>query len=429
MPKPKVIIALVFVAAAAVLIGLRIRTAFAEHAEANAKAAKKKGGARVVSVSVGKAEYGHVREEILLTGSLRPKEQVDVVAKATGRVERLRFQLGDRINKGDLIAELEDDELQQQVQRATAALAVVQASSRQRQAELENAKAQLGRTESLMKEGLIPRTEYDSRRTAYEVSSAQLQLAKAQEGQAQAEINELKIRLAQTKIYAPMTGLVARRYVDEGALLSPATPIVSLVNMATMVTMANVPEREVGKLRAGNRAVVEVDAFGDRQFEGRVARIGPVLDAATRTATVEVEIPNREGGLKAEMFARVMLDLESTRQAVLIPREGLVYRGQQPGVYVTDNNRPTFRPVETGQTLGAKVEIVENLSAGDTIVLRGATMLREGDGIRIAEDTSAADSQTRTAEAREDRPAPARTASKKKIIRDPAVPEGAASGQ
>jgi RND family efflux transporter MFP subunit len=179
--------------------------------------------------------------------------------------------------------------------------------------------------------------------------------------------------------------------------VNPSNPIVNLVNMATMVTMANVPEREVGKLRVGSRALVQVDAYGEQRFTGRIARIAPVLDPATRTATVEVEIPNSNGGLKAEMFARVTIDLASQRAAVLIPREALVYRGQQAGVYVMQDKRPVFRTVETGLTRGDDVEVLANLQAGATIVTRGATMLNEGDQIRIApmsERRTAADTNT-----------------------------------
>jgi RND family efflux transporter MFP subunit len=379
----KKILAFAMIAAAATLVGLRIHEAFQRHEAQNAKMAKKKSGVRVVSVSLGKAEVGRVREEILITGSLRPKEQVDVTAKGTGRVERILFQLGDRVAKGALIAELEDDELQQQVQRARASLSVVEASTRQRRAELDNAKALLARTGSLMKEGLIPKTDLEARQTAYEVVQAQLQLAEAQEKQAQAEINELEIRLAQTRVYAPMSGLVARRHIDVGALVSPTVPIVSLVNVSTLVTIANVPEREVSKLRVGNEATIEVDAYGEQKFRGRVARIAPVLDAATRSATVEVEIPNPEGSLRAEMFARVTLDLAAMRDAVLIPRDALVYRGTQPGVYVSENNRPVFRTIEAGRVIGDRVEVLGNLTAGTVIVTRGSTMIREGDQMKI----------------------------------------------
>jgi len=376
----KRIVGLAVLAILVVFVGWRIWAAYQKKAATQSRSTT---AARVVSVSVTEARSGVVQEEILVTGALKPKEQVDVTAKATGRVEKMYFQVGDSLKKGDLIAELEDDELQQQVNRAVAAQGVVRASLAQRQAELSNAKAELDRAKQLFNEGLVPRQEFESKQTQYEVVQAQVRLARAQEEQAKAELNELQIRLEQSKIHAPMAGHVARRYVDVGALVNASTPIIQLVNVAVLVTMANVPEREVRKLQVGNRATIQVDAFGDRKFEGRVARIGPVLDPATRSATVEVEIPNRDGGLKAEMFARVMLDLASTRPAVLIPREALVYRGQQPGVYVLESKRPVFRTIETGLTQGEDVEVLTNLRLGTSIVAHGASMLTEGDQIRI----------------------------------------------
>jgi RND family efflux transporter MFP subunit len=385
MRKKRLILALVLTALGA-LAGVRIWQAYQKAGAATRPGSKTggPGGIRVVSVSTDKARSGEVNEEILLTGALKPKEQVDVNSKATGRVQKLYFYVGDAVTKNDLIAELEDDELQQQVKRATASLAVSRASLSQRQAELANSKAEVGRAEELLKNGLIPRVDYETRLTHFQVVQAQVELARAQVQQAQAELNELQIRLEQTKVYAPMNGHIARRHVDVGALVNPSQPLVTMVNLAIMVTMANVPEREVSKLRVGNRAIVNVDAFGDRRFSGQVARISPVLDAATRSAWVEVEIPNPDSGLKAEMFARVHLDLASKRQAVVIPREALVYRGTQPGVYVVQQNRPVFRMIETGLTQGDDVEVIANLEAGTPIVTRGASMITEGDQIRIA---------------------------------------------
>lgn len=352
--------------------------------EPNPRAAGRGTMTRQISVSLAEVQTGQVSEKLLLTGSLKPKEQVDVTPKATGRVERIHVHVGDRVTVGQLIAELEDDELQQQVNRAEAALAVARASKSQRDAELSNAAAELERARQLLRDGLISSQDFESRKTGYEVVQAQLRLAEAQVEQAEAELRELKIRLAQTKIYAPIDGHVAQRNVDVGALVSPTTPIIRVVNLATMVTATNVPERQLGKLRVGNEAVVRLDAFGDRAFTGRVARVAPVLDAATRSATIEIEIRNPEGLLKAEMFARVELDLASMRQAVLIPREALVYRGNQPGVYLVDNGRPVFRSIETGLTEGGRVEVLSELRPGTSIIGRGASMITEGDRVVVA---------------------------------------------
>jgi RND family efflux transporter MFP subunit len=353
--------------------------------QADPKSKKKKGaGARVVSVDLAESKVGQVREELLLTGALRPKETVDVTPQATGRVQQTYFQVGDTIKVGTLIAELDDDELQQQVNRADASIGVTNASLNQREAEYKNALATLQRSEDLFKDGLISPQEFEQQKTSVAVFEAQTNLAKAQKTQAEAELRELKIRLAQSKIYAPMTGVVAQRYVDVGALVNPNTPVIQIVNLSTMVTRGNVPERSIGKLRVGNEAIVTVDAIPDEPFTGRVARISPVLDAATRSALIEIDIPNSGRVLKAEMFARIRLDLGSTREATLIPRDGLVYRGQQPGVYVVEGDRPVFRAIETGMTREDQVEVLANLDAGTTIVGRGATMIREGDLIRAA---------------------------------------------
>ena len=371
-----------------VLIGLRVYDVQQEQAAGPKAGATKKGGI-AVTVSLAEARSGEVREELLLTGALKPKEQVDIVPKAQGRVEQLYFQVGDLVRMGSLVAELDDDELLQQVNRATASIEVSRASLLQREAERDNANAELERASSLLKEELIAPQDFESRRTGLAVVNAQVSLARAQVEQAEAELRELKIRLDQTKIYAPLSGIAATRNVDVGAVVSPTTPILRVVNLSTMVTQAYVPERNLGKLRVGNEAIVNVDAIPDGDFRGRIARIAPVLDAATRTALVEIDIPNPQNTLKAEMFARIQLDLGSTRQATLIPREGLVYRGQQPGVYLLEDGRPVFRAIETGMTREDEVEVLANLTPGTRIIGRGASMLQEGARVVVAEDAPA----------------------------------------
>ncbi len=353
--------------------------------EQAAPAKKKKSGGRTVSVDLAKVARGQIRETLLLTGALKPKETVGVTAKATGRLEKIHFQVGDRVKEGTLIAELEDDELEQRVRRAEASIHVSAAGVSQREAERSNVEANLERAKLLFEEGLLSPQEYEQQRTGLSMIEAQVELAEAQREQVEAELRELRIQLAQMKIYSPMTGVVAIRHLDQGAMVSPSSPILTIVNLSTMVTQGNVPERNVGKLRIGIAAEVRVDAMPDKVFRGRIARIAPVLDAATRSAVIEIDIANPSNVLKAEMFARINLDLGTMREATLIPRDGLVYRGQQPGVYVVEReNQPVFRAIETGMTRENEVEVLANLQPGATIVGRGATMLRDGDRIAVA---------------------------------------------
>ncbi len=378
MSKKKIIAILIGIGLV-YLVGSRVYDA---NELANAPA-KKKAAGRVINVDLIEVSTGEIREELLLTGALRPKEMVDINPKGTGRIENIYFQVGDNVENGQLIARIENDEVEQQVKRSEAAYEVSKANIVSRQAELENSMANLARAQQLFDEGLLSSQEYQQQKSSLRVMEAQLNLAEAQAQQSIAELSELNIRLEQTDILAPMSGIVSVRYVDPGALVTPSNSILQVVNLKTMVTQGNVPERSISRLRVGNHANVFVDAIPDREFTGVVARIAPILDAATRSALIEIDILNPEMLLKAEMFVRIGLDLGSMRQTTLISRDGLVYRGQQPGVYVVEGgtDRPVFRVIETGLTREGQVEVLANLNIGTQIVGRGATMLRDGDRI------------------------------------------------
>jgi HlyD family secretion protein len=287
------------------------------------------------------------------------------------------------VREGQLIARLEDGELRQQVRRAEAALQVSRASVAQRQAEMQNLKLEAERYKSLESDGIVSSQQTEQANTQVQVAEAQVALAQAQTEEATAALEELRIRLSQTEIFAPISGVVARRYVDAGALLSANEPVVLIINLARMVTVVNVPERQLVKIQVGDNATVAVDALGGEQTMGQVVRISPLLDAQTRTAAVEIEIPNPSGRLKGEMFARVDLNLTLQRQAVFVPRDALVYRGGEPGVFVVDAGTAQFQPVQIGAAQDDSIEAVDGLEPGKIIVTRGASLLQHGDAVEV----------------------------------------------
>ncbi|HJQ70708.1 MAG TPA: efflux RND transporter periplasmic adaptor subunit [Blastocatellia bacterium] len=362
-----------------VVLGFRIFQAV----KGEAQPATRGTGERVQTVQTAAAERGVIGEKIVLTGALKAKDQVDVTPKASGRVTQIKVDTGHNVARGALLAVIEDAEIQQQVARAGASIAVGAASVAQREAELRNAQADLDRNQRLLDSGLISRQQFEAAQTRYEVTKSQLELAVAQRKQSEAEHRELKIQHGQTRVYAPMAGAVAKRHVDVGAMVNPSVPVVTVVSLGTMIIQANASERDVARIRPGVTATVTLDSLPGQQYQGRVMRISPLLDPATRNGIVEIEIDNRGGELKGEMFARAELNLTSTRETILIPRDGLVYRGEQPGVYTIDNDVARFRNVETGLTEGEKVEVTGGLKEGETIVTRGANLLKDGDKVRV----------------------------------------------
>lgn len=341
------------------------------------------GGARAQNVQTGVVASGQVSEKITLTGSLKPKEQVDVSPKIPGRILKLNVDVGQPVLRGALLVVIEDDEIQQQLERSKAAIAVVDASIAQREAELNNAKADLERRRKLVTDGLLPATELDALETRQRVAQSQLELARAQRRQSEAEQRELSIRQSQTRIYAPISGVVARRHLDLGALATSNTPIVTLVSLSPMVIEAKTSERDIARIKRGAAVTVTVDSVPGQTFSGRVMRILPQLDPQTRNGLVEIEIANRGGVLKGEMFARAELNLGSQRETTLLPRDALVYRGEQPGVYTIEAEKAKFLPVETGLTQEDKVEVVSGLKVGEVVITRGSNLLKDGDRVRV----------------------------------------------
>jgi HlyD family secretion protein len=389
MPKKRAIkyllIAIPLIALAG-LIGFRVFQAVKSNDQPNATGPGGgrggPGGARVQTVQTDTISTGQISEKVALTGSLRAKEQVDVSPKVAGRLVSIMVDTGHSVAKGAMIAQIEDDEIRQQVERSKASIAVVEATIAQREAELGNAKAELDRKKQLVEAGVLSRIDLDTLEMRHRVAMSQLELARAQKRQSEAERRELDIRQSQTRIYSPITGLVARRHAHPGAMINQGTPIVTVVSATPMVIEAQASERDIARVKRGLPVTITVDSLPGKRFTGRVMRISPLLDAQTRNGLVEIEIPNREGALKGEMFARVELDLGGARETTLLPRDALVYRGDQPGVYVIESEKAKFIALETGLTQEDKVEVISGLKAGDTVITRGSNLLKDGDRVR-----------------------------------------------
>ncbi|MEK7832532.1 MAG: efflux RND transporter periplasmic adaptor subunit [Acidobacteriota bacterium] len=341
------------------------------------------GAGRVQQVQTGLITSGKVTEKVALTGALKSKERVDVSPKIAGRITQIKVDVGQSVARGALVAVLEDDEINQQIERSKASIAVADASIAQREAELSNAKVELDRRKQLVESGVLSRQELDALDMRHRVAASQVELARAQRRQTEAEQRELNIRQSQTRVYSPIAGVVAQRHLDIGAMGGANTPIVTIVSINPMVIEANAAEQDISRVKKGAQVSVTIDSLPGQKFSGRIMRISPLLDAQTRNGKVEIEIPNKDGALKGEMFARVELNLGSERNTLLMSRDALVYRGEKPGVFIIEAEKARFLEVETGLTQDDKVELLSGLKLGDKVITQGVNLIKDGD--RVAE--------------------------------------------
>jgi len=341
------------------------------------------GGPRLpMTVELASVKRADMAEKITVVGNLIGEATVEAVPKVAGRVEAISVRLGDRVRRGQMLAKIEDRELQEQVRQAQASFEVSAATIRQREADLRFAQTNLDRSRNLYDRQLIPRQTFDDAEARYQASAAQLDLAKAQHQQSMARLDELKINLANTVITSPVNGFVGKRTLDPGAWVTPNSALLSVVDISTVRMVANVVEKDLRRISAGQRATVAVDAFPGEEFSGRVARVSPVLDPATRTAQIEVEIDNANFRLKPGMYARVDFTVERRENTLVVPANALVDVEGRHGVFrPAEGDVAKFHEIQVGLTSDQLVEVSSGLAEGDRIVTTGAAALREGDKI------------------------------------------------
>jgi membrane fusion protein, multidrug efflux system len=374
------------------------------------------GGMRTpMAVEFATVKREAVAEQILVVGNLIGAATVEVVPKVNGRLQSVDVRLGDSVRKGQVIARVEDLELREQVRQAEASFQVGQATIRQREADLKLAKTNLDRSRSLYERQLLPQQTFDDTEARYQAALAQVDLSRAQFEQAKARLEELKITLSNTQIVSPVDGFVGKRLLDPGAFASTNAPVASVVDIRVVRMVANLVERDVRRVSAGTAAAVEVDAFPGEKFTGRVSRVAPVFDPATRTAEMEIEVPNPGFRLKPGMYARVHLTVGSRSDALTVPSAAVVNLDGKFGVFVAaagegrqgggedrgGSGQPggdgrqgagggggdtktvvvRFQPVETGIREGEHVEITSGLQDGARVITTGAGALRDGDRV------------------------------------------------
>ena len=259
-------------------------------------------------------------DTVTVVGNLIGAATVDAVPRGQGRLDAVYVKLGDPVRHGQALAKIEDRELVEQIKQAEATLNVSQATIRQRQADLKLAQNNMERSKSLFERDLLPRQTFDDTDARYQAAVAQLELAEAQMAQSKARLDELKINLSNTVITSPVDGFVGKRTLDPGASVGVNTSFISVVDIRTVRLVINVVERDLRRITQGTAVAIEVDAYPGETFNGRVARVAPILDPATRTAQVEIEVPNPGYRLKPGMYARARFTVEEHRNALVVRR-------------------------------------------------------------------------------------------------------------
>jgi membrane fusion protein (multidrug efflux system) len=314
-----------------------------------------KPGPMAMPVEAVTVETGTVTRDITAVGSMRANESVIIRSEIAGRIQAIHFSEGESVAQGAELVTLDATEFRAQLAETTATVKLNELNFR--------------RAQELQAKNLLSRQSYDE---------AQAKLA---ESRAQQNVEEA--RLAKTKLFAPFAGVLGLRQVSPGDYIKEGQDIVNLEDIASLKLDFRVPETYLAEIKLDQEVNMEVDAYPGRTFSGKVYAIDPRIDAQTRTVLLRARIPNTDLLLRPGMFARVDLVLEQRTAALLIPEQALVPKGEEQFVYRIAEGKALQSKVKTGQRRNGKVEILEGLSSGDTVVTAGQTKLHDGAPVMV----------------------------------------------
>jgi len=313
-------------------------------------------------------------QTLTLPGTLQGFVQSPISARASGYLKRWIKDIGSRVEKGDLLAEIETPEIDQQLSQAIAA-------RQQAASGLELAKSTVARWENLRKKDVVSQQDLDERRSG---------LAQATSNVAAADANVQRLRQTEgfKRVLAPFAGVITRRNVDVGDLIDAGgtRPLFLLAQTDPLRVYINVPQAYAQLVKAGQPVVVTQAELRGQSFKGEVARTSGAIDTATRMMQVEVSLPNRDGALLPGAYVQVSLPLAASR-SLTIPANALLFRAEGTRVAVVDaEGRVRLRAVNLGRNYGETVELLDGIAATDRLVLNPSDSLAEGDLVAVAKE-------------------------------------------
>jgi membrane fusion protein (multidrug efflux system) len=320
-----------------------------------------------IVVDVDSVKTGRVVEVREAVGTVRAFESIIVTVKGAGTIEEISFQEGQKVKAGDVLVRLDSDERRADIEQA-------KAETRRATAQRDELRVRLERATALRRTGAGTEAQVEDLSAQVKTLESAIASADARRKAAEARLEDLVIR-------APFDGRLGMRSVSLGAYVSPGTRITTLDDLSRVRLDFAVPENVLARLSVGQTVRAVSAAFGQRVFEGKVSLIDPRVDPVTRTVRLTAEFPNPDEALKPGMFLAVALEVTVKNDAVIVPEEAIVGEGLRHLIYVVKDKVVERRVVRIGQRQEGRVEIVDGVKPGETIIVRGVQRVRPGQSV------------------------------------------------
>jgi len=370
----------------------------------------------IIPVRTALVEKGEVNSFLKVTGVVEANETVRVTSEIMGQAKEVKVKDGEEVNKGDILIALGDEQIKIQVAQAQATLDSIQASSDKiksgarpqeiKQAESALLQAKLNRDsveenylrmEKLFSEKAISKQQYEQAKNQYEIADVQHQSAQesyelviegaaeediksveAQVRQTKAALDMAKYQLKNTQVTAPISGKVTSITVSTGEMVSPSIPLLSIIDVSRIFVKVGISEKDISKIKEGQKVNLEIDAFLEEKFQGEVVSKGVAVDQISKTLEVKIEILQPEVDIPVGVFARGDILVKTNQDALIIPSSALTRKKDGIYVYVIEEGIARQKEVVLGIIQDERVEILDGLSEEEEIVVLGNQELEDG---------------------------------------------------
>ena len=324
------------------------------------------------------------------TADITPNQVVNLFSRVDGYIAKVYVEKGDLVKANQLLIEIDHADYRHAVNQAKANLAAARARVAQQDASVRNTTLTLNRMQSLIKDQFVSQQDLDNAQVAYDTAAAALDSLRAQVQQMDVALAQAETNLAYSYIRAPFAGYVAGRNLDLGSYVSGTTGgtstmsrgILTLHEIQTVRILIEVVEKDVPLIQVGQQAEVRAEAYPDRVFEGTVTRVVQALDRATRTMTIEVDLPNKDHVLKGGMFARVEILVGTHRNAIQLPIDAVSRLEDSQYVYIVREGKAQRVPVEIGVRDENRVEITKGLVGLEQVIISGKDLVHDGAAVQ-----------------------------------------------
>ncbi|WP_129596144.1 efflux RND transporter periplasmic adaptor subunit [Anaerophilus nitritogenes] len=336
---------------------------------------------KLVTVKTFNAQKKSIVLKTTLSGKIKPIEESSITPKIPGKVTKVYVEIGNKVQRGDVLFELDKEDVINSIKQAESAYKVALANLAHTQEQIDLAKKNFERTKNLYEEGAISLQQYEQAELSS--SDTNLQVIKAQIDQAKVALDTANSRLVDCSITAPISGFITSVDINEGEMASVGSPALTIANINTVTIETNISENMINKVHLGDSVDIFIKSASEKPFSGKISALSPAPNKNELTYPLKISLENKDALIKAGMFAEIHIVSEKKDNIIAIPSDAVITKEGKQVVFVVNKNTSKSKEVSLGLDNGKEVEIIKGLNEGDVIVTKGQNYLDEGSKVKI----------------------------------------------